>query len=33
MVDGAYELINEKLRPGVRENDIVAEVNKFTPTA
>jgi len=29
MVDGAYDLINEKLRPGVRENDIVAEVNKF----
>jgi Xaa-Pro aminopeptidase len=29
MVDGAYDLINEKLRPGIRENDIVAEVNKF----
>ena len=32
MVDGAYHLINEKLRPGVRENDIVAEVNKFLYT-
>ncbi len=32
MVDGAYDLINEKLRPGVRENDIVAEVNKFLYT-
>ena len=29
MVDGAYDLINENLRPGVRENDIVAMVNKF----
>jgi Xaa-Pro aminopeptidase len=29
MVDGAYDLINEKLRPGVRENDIVAMVNEF----
>src|SRR5437588_2942361 len=29
MVDGAYHLINEELKPGVRENDIVAEVNKF----
>jgi Xaa-Pro aminopeptidase len=29
MVDGAYDLINEKLRPGVRENDIVALVNEF----
>ncbi len=29
MVDGAYQLINEQLKPGVRENDIVAEVNKF----
>ena len=25
MVDGAYDLIYEKLRPGVRENDIVAD--------
>jgi Xaa-Pro dipeptidase len=32
MVDGAYDLINETLRPGVRENDIVAEVNKFLYT-
>jgi Xaa-Pro dipeptidase len=29
MVDGAYDLINEKLRPGVRENDMVAIVNEF----
>jgi Xaa-Pro aminopeptidase len=29
MVDGAYDLINVKLRPGVRENEIVGEVNKF----
>jgi len=29
MVDGAYDLINQKLRPGVRENEIVGEVNKF----
>ena len=32
MVDGAYDLIKEKLRPGVRENDLVAEVNKFLYT-
>ena len=32
MVDGAYHLIHEKLKPGVRENDIVAEVNKFLYT-
>jgi Xaa-Pro aminopeptidase len=32
MVDGAYDLINNMLRPGVRENDIVAEVNKFLYT-
>src|SRR5467141_4037460 len=32
MVDGAYDLVNEKLRPGVRENDLVAEVNKFLYT-
>ena len=32
MVDGAYHLINEQLRPGIRENDIVAEVNKFLYT-
>src|SRR5215510_10894361 len=29
MVDGAYHLINEGLKPGVRENDIVAKVNEF----
>ncbi|MBO0758031.1 MAG: aminopeptidase P family protein [Bradyrhizobiaceae bacterium] len=29
MVDGAYHLIYEHLKPGVRENDIVALVNKF----
>jgi len=29
MVDGAYHLINEKLKPGVRENDVVAMVNEF----
>jgi len=32
MVDGAYQLINDTLKPGVRENDIVAEVNKFLYT-
>ena len=32
MVDGAYDMINEMLRPGVRENDVVAEVNKFLYT-
>ena len=32
MVDGAYVMINEMLRPGVRENDVVAEVNKFLYT-
>ena len=29
MVDGAYDLIDQKLRPGVRENDIVGMVNEF----
>ena len=29
MVDGAYHLIDEELKPGVRENDIVAKVNEF----
>jgi Xaa-Pro aminopeptidase len=29
MVDGAYDLVNTELRPGVRENDIVAMVNDF----
>lgn len=32
MVDGAYQLISEILKPGVRENDVVAEVNKFLYT-
>ena len=32
MVDGAYQLINDMLKPGVRENDVVAEVNKFLYT-
>jgi len=29
MVDGAYHLVYEQLKPGVRENDIVANVNHF----
>jgi Xaa-Pro dipeptidase len=29
MVDGAYDLVNRELKPGVRENDIVAMVNDF----
>ena len=29
MVDGAYDLVNKELKPGVRENDIVAMVNDF----
>src|ERR1700746_333604 len=29
MVDGAYHLVHEELKPGVRENDIVAMVNGF----
>jgi Xaa-Pro aminopeptidase len=29
MVDAAYHLIWEELKPGVRENDIVARVNKL----
>jgi Xaa-Pro aminopeptidase len=29
MVDGAYHLVYEELKPGVRENDIVAKVNEF----
>jgi Xaa-Pro dipeptidase len=29
MVDGAYHLIWEDLKPGVRENELVARVNKF----
>jgi Xaa-Pro dipeptidase len=32
MVDGAYDVVNQMLRPGIRENDIVAEVNKFLYT-
>ena len=32
MVDGAYDMVNVMLRPGVRENDVVAEVNKFLYT-
>jgi Xaa-Pro dipeptidase len=32
MVDGAYDVVHEMLRPGIRENDIVAEVNKFLYT-
>lgn len=29
MVDGAYQLIADELKPGVRENEMVAAVNKF----
>ncbi len=29
MVDGAYQLISERLKPGVRENELVADVTKF----
>ncbi len=29
MVDGAYQLISEQLKPGVRESEIVANVTKF----
>jgi Xaa-Pro dipeptidase len=29
IVDGAYHLVHEELKPGVRENDIVAKVNEF----
>src|SRR5499433_4150233 len=32
MVDGAYQLIHENLKPGIRENDIVAKVNEFLYT-
>ncbi|MFD2181839.1 M24 family metallopeptidase [Rhodoplanes azumiensis] len=32
MVDGAYQVVWDILRPGVRENDVVAEVNKFLYT-
>ena len=29
MVDGAYHMISEELKPGVRENDIVAKLDEF----
>ena len=29
MVDGAYQLIAEQLKPGVRESELVADVTKF----
>ncbi len=29
MVDGAYQMLSERLKPGVRESDLVAEVTKF----
>lgn len=29
MVDGAYQLIAENLKPGIRENELVAIANKF----
>ena len=29
MVDGAYQLISEQLKPGIRENELVADVTKF----
>jgi Xaa-Pro aminopeptidase len=29
MVDGAYHAVYEQLKPGVRENDVVAMVNEF----
>jgi len=29
MVDGVYHMIHEELKPGVRENDIVARANKM----
>jgi Xaa-Pro aminopeptidase len=29
MVDGVYQLISEELKPGVRENDIVAKATEF----
>ena len=29
MVDGAYQLIAEQLKPGVRESELVANVTKF----
>jgi Xaa-Pro dipeptidase len=29
MVDGAYQLLSEQLKPGVRESDLVANVTKY----
>lgn len=29
MVDGVYQMINDTMKPGIRENDIVAEANKM----
>ena len=29
MVDGVYQMIAEKLKPGIKENEIVAEANKM----
>jgi Xaa-Pro dipeptidase len=29
MVDGVYQMINDKMKPGVRESDLVAEANKI----
>ncbi|MHB1986462.1 MAG: M24 family metallopeptidase [Acidimicrobiales bacterium] len=29
MVDGAYQQVSEMLRPGIRENDVVARVNQY----
>jgi Xaa-Pro aminopeptidase len=29
MVDGAYQVIADRLKPGVRENEMVADANKF----
>jgi Xaa-Pro dipeptidase len=29
MVDGAYQMIAERLKPGIRENQLVADVTKF----
>ena len=29
MVDGAYQLISERLKPGIRESELVADVTKF----
>ena len=29
MVDGAYQLISEQLKPGIRESELVANVTKF----